>query len=153
NQAQQIAASPARDLGSEPFRREWLWRYGWTTAPPPLLGDAQTRIRRVEFADVRDHEEFMWKGNDGIRETTWPGVYNRSRLTGRNDYLTLPDWNVYSFGGRTVAFHLPAEQWNRLEIQGAAAGPLSYEQASASPRALGARPSGVLRTTTVLPEM
>src|SRR5262249_24340250 len=33
NQAQSIAASAARDLAAEPFRREWLWRYGWTTAP------------------------------------------------------------------------------------------------------------------------
>jgi hypothetical protein len=41
------------------------------------------RIRKVEFADAKDLKEWMWKGVDGIAETTWPGVYNRSRLPGR----------------------------------------------------------------------
>ena len=132
-------------------RREWLWRYGWTGAAPPVLGDAQTRIRRVEFADARDVRQWMWKGNDGIRETTWPGVYNRSRLPGRSDYFILPDWNTYSFGGRSVTYALPDEVWNRLEIQGPAAGRLSLlTQAGASARVIGQRAAGVERTTHAL---
>ena len=48
-----------------------------------------------------------WKATDGIRETTWPGVYNRSRLPGRWDYFTLLDWDCYTLSGRSVTFTLP----------------------------------------------
>ena len=69
----------------------------------------------------------MWKGTDGIAETTWPGVYNRSRLPGRDDYLPLPDWNVYVDGGKALTLTLPRERWNHLEIQGAAYGDLTLD--------------------------
>ena len=119
--------------GAEPSpadaRPEWLatWthRLGFDGPPPPYLKDETTAIRRVEFTDQRDVAQRMWKGNDGVRETTWPGVYNRSRLTGRHDYFTLPDWNVYSMGGKAGTWFLPQERWNHVEIQGAAHGRLS----------------------------
>ena len=50
----------------------------------------------------------MWKGVDGIDETTWPGVYNRSRLPGRDDYFELPDWNTYVEGGKAYDLAIPA---------------------------------------------
>jgi hypothetical protein len=57
------------------------------------------------------------EGTDGIAETTWPGVYNRSRLPGRNDYFQLPDWNVYVEGGKQLTLTLPdGETVNRIEI-------------------------------------
>src|SRR3546814_7233623 len=61
----------------------------------------------VEVADAKDLKEWMGKGVDGIAETTWPGVYNRSRLPGRNGYFTLPDWNVYVEGGKQYDLTLP----------------------------------------------
>jgi hypothetical protein len=106
----------------------WLFRHGWESrAAPPLLKSATTSIRKVEFADVRDIKQWMWKGTDGIAETTWPGVYNRSRLPGRNDYFQLPDWNTYVEGGKNLDLTLPEEPINRIEIRGAAFGELSYQ--------------------------
>ncbi len=80
------------------------------------------RIRKVEIHDVYDLKRWWWKANDGIRETTWPGVYNRSRLPGRNDYFQLPDWDCYSLSGTSVRFVLPDEPWNQVEVSGAAFG-------------------------------
>ncbi len=92
-----------------------------------MLDAAVTAVRKVEFADARDLKEWMWKGVDGIAETTWPGVYNRSRLPGRDDYFELPDWNVYAEGGRTYDLTIPAdERFNRVEIRGAAYGSLDW---------------------------
>jgi hypothetical protein len=105
----------------------WLHRYGWDKGAPPALADPVTRIRKIEFADARDLKEQMWKGTDGIDETTWPGVYNRSRLPGRDDYFELPDWNVYVEGGKSYVLTVPpAEHFNRIEVRGAAYGTLSY---------------------------
>ena len=117
-------------------RDEWWLRYGWNRPgdAPPLLAAPVTRIRKVEFADAKDLKEWMWKATDGIAETTWPGVYNRSRLPGRNDYFQLPDWNVYVEGGKQLTLTLPNEPWNHLEIQGAAYGDLTY-----APRRRGRR--------------
>ena len=81
----------------------------------------------------------MWKATDGIAETTWPGVYNRSRLPGRNDYLTLPDWNTYVEGGKALTLTLPKEPWNHLEIQGAAYGELTYAPPGAASTDLGGK--------------
>ena len=61
-------------------------------------------------------------GIDGIRETTWPGVYNRSRLPGRDDYFELPDWDCYVDSGKAITFIMPEEPWNQIEIAGAAWG-------------------------------
>jgi hypothetical protein len=126
--AEDPAAGETRDLTAPAVMAAWRLRYGWNRAgdAPPLLTAPTTRIRKVEFADAKDLKEWMWKATDGIAETTWPGVYNRSRLAGRNDYFTLPDWNVYVEGGKALTLTLPKEPWNHLEIQGAAYGDLTY---------------------------
>jgi len=138
----------------------WSRRLGFEGAAPPYLADAATAIRRVEFTDQRDVGQRMWKGNDGIRETTWPGVYNRSRLVGRDDYFQLPDWNVYSAGGLSGTWFLPHEPWNQVEIQGAAFGRLSALADGRTPAGsaqvtdegvlLARRRQGAERTTTRL---
>lgn len=104
-------------------RAAWDRRYGWDAAVPPALPEGKTvSIRKVEIHDAYDLKRWWWKANDGIRETTWPGVYNRSRLPGRHDYFELPDWDCYVDSGKAVTFALPAEPWNHLEISGAAWG-------------------------------
>lgn len=142
------AAGPlARSLADKALRNAWWLRRGWTKGAPPYLKSASTAIRKVEFTDARDIKQWMWKGTDGIRETTWPNVYNRSRLPGRHDYFELPDWNVYSTGGRTLTLTLPNEPFNRIEIEGAAFGTLSY-LGSGETRRLLDRKAGLERTTT-----
>jgi len=148
NEAPNAGAAPGRDLSADRWRNEWWLRYGWNRPkdPPPYLADAATRIRKVEFTDARDLEERMTGANDGIAETTWPGVYNRSRLPGRHDYYELPDWNVYVEGGKSITFTLPQEPWNRLEFQGAAYGHLTYLSATGPERKLADRAKGQERT-------
>ncbi|MEP7004385.1 MAG: LamG-like jellyroll fold domain-containing protein [Sphingomonas bacterium] len=133
---------------AEPARRaEWLHRFGWDAASPPVLASDSTRIRKIEFGDAKDMKEWMWKGVDGIAETTWPGVYNRSRLPGRDDYFQLPDWNTYVEGGKNYDLTVPAgERFNRIEIRGAAYGTLSYSGDGATYSALAKRPSGEVRS-------
>jgi hypothetical protein len=116
-----------RDVSSGDSRQEWWYRYGWNRPgeyPPPLDAKA-VRIRKVEIHDAYDLKRWWWKATDGIRETTWPGVYNRSRLPGRNDYFQLPDWDCYSLSGKSVTFFLPDEPWNQIEISGAAWGKIT----------------------------
>jgi hypothetical protein len=137
-------SAEARDAQAE--RAAWLHRYGWDHALPPPLTDPVTRIRKVEFADAKDLKQWMWKATDGIAETTWPGVYNRSRLPGRDDYFQLPDWNVYVEGGKALDLALPDEPFNRIEIRGAAFGAASYRDGSGAAHALFQRPRGVLRS-------
>ena len=120
------AAAPVATLDDPAIHAAWKQRYGWNVDLPPLLTDAKTTIRKVEFADAKDIKEWMWKATDGIAETTWPGVYNRSRLPGRNDYFQLPDWNTYVDGGKALTLTLPNEPVNRIEIQGPAYGDLSW---------------------------
>ncbi len=133
-------SAPAADAAAR--RAAWLHRYGWDRAAPPLLTDAVTRIRKVEFADARDLKQWMWKGVDGIPETTWPGVYNRSKLPGRDDYFELPDWNTYVEGGKRYDLTIPAgETVNRVELRGAAYGNLSWNGTF-----LAKRPPGVVRS-------
>jgi hypothetical protein len=149
-----IPAAAARGLDDPAAREEWRWRYGWNRKDerPPELTAPVTRIRKVEFADVRDLKQWMWKGTDGVPETTWPGVYNRSRLPGRNDYFTLPDWNVYVEGGKRLTLTLPDEPWNRLEIQGAAWGDLSWSAGGGAPAIpVASRPKDQERTVHQLP--
>ncbi len=138
-----------RSLDDGATRAAWALRYGWAKALPPYLASAATRIRKVEFTDARDIKELMWKGSDGVRETTWPGVYNRSRLPGRHDYFELPDWNVYAVGGKALTLTLPDEPWNRIEILGAAHGSLTYVGAHGETH-LGERAEGLERTSTAL---
>ena len=118
-----------RDLSRAEWRDEWWLRYGWNRAGdvPPYLDAAQTAVRKVEIHDAFDLKRWWWKGTDGIRETTWPGVFNRSRLTGRDDYFQLPDWDCYSLSGKAVTFTMPDEPWNHLEISGAAWGRMKTE--------------------------
>ena len=128
NQTPDVPAEPAGDLSNPASLAEWNLRYGWNRpgdAPVELTAPVTT-IRKVEFTDAKDIKEFMYKATDGIAETTWPGVYNRSRLPGRNDYFPLPDWNVYVDGGKTLTLTLPNEPWNHIELQGAAYGDLTW---------------------------
>ncbi|MGB8601565.1 MAG: LamG-like jellyroll fold domain-containing protein, partial [Rhizomicrobium sp.] len=144
-----VAAYPAGKLSDPATKAEWDWRYGWNRPgdKPVELKDPVTAIRKVEFADAKDIKEFMYKATDGIAETTWPGVYNRSKLPGRDDYFPLPDWNVYVDGGKTLTLTLPDEAWNHLEIQGAAYGTLTYAATEkAAPEMLTSRTQGQERT-------
>ena len=108
-----LAAIPpaARDLADPRWRDEWAFRYGWNRPadPPPYLEGAAISIRKVEIHDAYDFKRWYWKATDGIRETTWPGVHNRSRLPGRNDYVQLPDWDCYSLSGKSITFTMPDE--------------------------------------------
>jgi len=144
-----IAVGSARTLDRVESRDEWWYRYGWNRpgdAPPPL--DAPTvAIRKLGILDVYDVKRWWWKATDGIRETTWPGVYNRSRLPGRSDYFLLPDWDAYSTSGKSVTFTMPDEPWNQVEIAGAAWGAMT-----AGGRPLFERPKGQERTFHRLPQ-
>lgn len=150
---------PARSLAEAAPRAEWLHRYGWDRAAPPELPAANTTVRKVEIHDAYDLKRWWWKATDGIRETTWPGVYNRSRLPGRHDYFTLPDWDCYSLSGLAITFALPDEPVNHLEISGAAWGrmellPTGTENETASEAkaesVLFERPQGQERTVHAL---
>ncbi|HEY4355025.1 MAG TPA: LamG domain-containing protein [Acidobacteriaceae bacterium] len=103
---------------------EWLTRYGWNDPAhlPAALPTQATTVRKVEIHDAYDLKRWWWKGTDGIPETTWPGVYNRSRLPGRFDYFQLPDWDCYALSGKSVTFYLPDEPWNHLEVRSGASG-------------------------------
>ncbi len=146
--AEEPATAETRDLTSQAVRDEWWLRYGWNRAgdTPTVLNAPVTRIRKVEFADAKDKKEWMWKATDGIAETTWPGVYNRSRLPGRNDYFPLPDWNTYVEGGKQLVLTLPKEPWNHLEIQGAAYGELTWAPTGGPDGKLVTRAQGQERT-------
>lgn len=138
--------APAAPVDMVAQRKAWLHRYGWDRASPPVLDAAVTRVRKVEFADAKDLKQWMWKGIDGIAETTWPGVYNRSRLPGRDDYFELPDWNTYVEGGKRYDLTIPpGERVNRVEIRGAAYGTLDWNDGAKSVP-LAKRPQGVVRS-------
>src|SRR5437588_6127039 len=151
--AQNRDPAAAAPLDAAAKCQAWLHRFGWDRASPPLLTAAATRIRKVEFADAKDLKEWMWKGVDGIDETTWPGVYNRSPLPGRDDYFELPDWNTYVEGGKNYDLAIPpGEKVNRVEIRGAAYGTLAYASPDGAYRTLAARPQGVVRSVDAFPE-
>ncbi|MES1971160.1 MAG: LamG-like jellyroll fold domain-containing protein [Pseudomonadota bacterium] len=139
--------APVTSSDYDARRAAWLHRYGWDGGSPPALTSETTTIRKIEFADAKDLKEWMWKGVDGIAETTWPGVYNRSRLPGRDDYFELPDWNTYVEGGRNYDLTVPAgARFNRIEIRGAAYGVLQYSSDGTSYGALAKRPRGEVRS-------
>ncbi|WP_313160848.1 LamG-like jellyroll fold domain-containing protein, partial [Stenotrophomonas sp.] len=145
-------AAPATAVAPVDPMRAWNHRHGWDGAPPPALVSATTTIRKVEFADAKDHKQWMWKATDGIAETTWPGVYNRSRLPGRNDYFQLPDWNTYVEGGQQLDLTLPAgETVNRIEMRGAAFGELGHSAGDPPAQPLFQRPQGVVRSVNDIP--
>lgn len=141
-------AAPVRDLADPRWRTEWWLRYGWNRPgdAPAYLAAPATIIRKVEFTDARDLNERMVGADDGIPETTWPGVYNRSRIPGRHDYFELPDWNVYVEGGKAVTFSLPNEPWNHLEVQGTADGTFTVLPAKGGEQLLVRRGAGQERT-------
>ena len=116
-----------RNLADQKWRNEWKLRYGWNREgdDPPYLIDKETSVRKVEINDAYDLKRWYWKSNDGIRETTWPGVYNRSRILGRSDYFIIPDWDCYSLSGKSIRYNMPDEPWNYLEITGAAFGTIA----------------------------
>ncbi|MSU66825.1 MAG: hypothetical protein EXS38_12170, partial [Opitutus sp.] len=89
----------------------WWLRYGWDRSadPPPYYSSPTLSVRKVEVHEAYDLRRWWWKACDGIRETTWPGVYNRSRLPGRRDYFPLPDWDCYVESGQAITFVLPEE--------------------------------------------
>ena len=148
------AARPRPGLSDPAMRSAWNWRFGWDRPDqtPIALTEPRTRIRKVEFADAKDLKAWMYKATDGIAETTWPGIYNRSRLPGRHDYFELPDWNVYVEGGKTLTLTLPDEPFNHVELQGAAYGLLTYQPPGAAGETrLFERPKGVERTAVHLP--
>jgi hypothetical protein len=143
-------AAPVATLEDPAIHAAWKQRYGWNKDLPPVLTAPQTTIRKVEIVDAKDIKQWMWRANDGISETTWPGVYNRSRLTGRDDYFQLPDWNVYVDGGKALTLTLPDEPINRLEIQGPAYGGLSWS-AKAGEKAVGVGTRAKDQQRTVTP--
>ena len=107
----------------------------------------------MEFADAKDLKQWMWKGVDGIAETTWPGVYNRSRLPGRDDYFELPDWNTYVEGGKRYDLTVPAgERVNRVELRGAAYGTLGYADPAGKATVLARRPAGEVHSVDTFAE-
>ena len=118
-------AKEGRTLTDLRTRQEWWLRYGFNRpgdVPPALPAGSTVSVRKVEIHDAFDLKRWWWKATDGIRETTWPGVYNRSRLAGRNDYFQLPDWDCYVDSGKAITFTLPEEPWNHLELAGVAWG-------------------------------
>ncbi|TGX48406.1 LamG domain-containing protein [Sphingomonas gei] len=144
-------AEPVAKAAARFDRAAWLHRFGWDRGAPPLLTAPSTSIRKVEFADAKDLKEWMWKGVDGIAETTWPGVYNRSRLPGRSDYFDLPDWNVYVDGGKAYTLRVPeGEAFNRIEIRGAAYGDLAWSADGDRFAAVAKRPRGLVRSVDQL---
>ena len=126
----------------------WCRFYGFDAATPPELSDRATTVRKLGILDIYDLKRWYWKAGDGIRETTWPGVYNRSRIEGRNDYFQLPDWDCYSTSGRQVRFLLPDEPWNHVEITGGAYGTLglSHDREGSDPQEIGRKERGTQRT-------
>jgi hypothetical protein len=130
-----------RNLENRKWRDAWWLRNGWNlpNPPPPVLPSTRTSIRKVEIHDAYDIKRWYWKANDGIRETTWPGVYNMSRLPGRYDYFVLPDWDCYSGSGQSVTFTVPDEKWNHVEIWGKAWGQLTYESGMNPDHTFGVR--------------
>ena len=165
------SAAPASAISPAETQKEWWYNNGWNRPddiPAPLPAQFTT-VRKVEIHDVYDLKRWWWRATDGIRETTWPGVYNRSRLPGRFDYFQLPDWDCYSLSGKSVTFYMPNEPWNHLEIEGSAYGKLDLltpgagkpgavadpDQHDPSPmlaKTLFERPKGQQRTSTQLAE-
>ena len=116
-------------LADAAVNSQWQRRYGFDHAVPPSpLVHPFTTVRKVEIHQAWDLKRWWWKGCDGIRENTWPGVYNRSRLPGRLDYFILPDWDCYSLSGKSITFEpLADEEWNHMEMSGSAQGEITIE--------------------------
>ena len=140
----EVKAFSTTALDSAVVRDNWLLRCGFSSDNPPAIPDCAS-IRKVEIHEAFDHKRWYWKALDGIRETTWPGVFNRSRLKGRNDYFQLPDWDCYSVSGKQITFTMPPEPYNHIEISGSAHGKLELCNDSGE-TLLFKRPDGQERT-------
>ncbi|MBQ6036000.1 MAG: hypothetical protein IJL43_01700 [Lachnospiraceae bacterium] len=115
-----------RSLDCPEVRNEWNQRYGWNKAAgQPQYYEGNVSARKVMPKDAFEHGLWSYKSMDGIRETVWPNMFNRSRLSGRNDYFQLPDWNCYYDSGKEITYTMPAENYNHIEIEGSAFGTLS----------------------------
>ena len=126
----QDAASPSRSMSDNRYRQEWLYRHGWDnegSLPLLLDGSGTWSVRKVGINEARDQKKWSWRSNDGMRESVWPDVYNRSKLLGRTDYFIEPDWYCYSTSGKTISYSIPDEPFNYVEISGAAYGKAYYE--------------------------
>lgn len=121
-----LAPAAGRGLKDEKWRREWERRFGFEAEiKPASLSQRFMSVHKVEIHNAWDHKRWWWKACDGIRETTWPGVYNRSGLPGRLDYFVLPDWDCYSVSGKEITFEPDADEaFNHIEMSGAAEGNL-----------------------------
>jgi hypothetical protein len=122
----------SRDLSTAEWRDEWWLRYGWNRKGdlPPYLSSLQTSVRKVEIHDAFDLKRWCGKPTMGFAKRPGQVFTNRSRLAGRNDYFQLPDWDCYSLSGKSITFNMPDEQWNHLEISGAAWGKIYLKGAS-----------------------
>lgn len=133
------------DMSDRCVKEGWMQRAGFVQKAPRI--PALAAARKVEIHDAYDLKRWWYKGMDGIRETTWPGVYNRSRLKGRNDYFQFPDWDCYSLSGKAITFHMPYEPYNHIEISGSAYGKLEVVDEDGSVKEeLFERPQGLERT-------
>ena len=131
---QNIPAAVTHSFANADTQKEWWFHYGWNRPgdiPTPLTSPS-TVVRKVQINDAYDIGRWWWRATDGIRETTWPGVYNRSRLTGRFDYFQLPDWDCYAISGKAITFIMPNEPWNHLEFSGSAFGNMTLLSPDAS---------------------
>ena len=112
-------AAPA--LAKEVLDNAFYHRRGLNTENIPVIRNGCIGVKKLLITDPFDYKRWSWKVCDGIAETTWPGVYNRSQLDGRTDYSVLPDWDCYSLSGKRLDFTLPPNT-NYLEITGGAWG-------------------------------
>jgi hypothetical protein len=142
-----------RSLDDPRYRSEWWLRNGWNRPGdiPFVLAETNYAVRKVEIHDSYDQKKWVWRSNDGIRETTWPNAYNRSTLLGRSDYFIEPDWYCYSTSGKAITYTLPDEPWNYCEVTGAAFGTatrvfLDKERQKEAEKPLFSRPMGQERT-------
>ncbi|MGI6226308.1 MAG: hypothetical protein ACOYJ1_08655 [Peptococcales bacterium] len=119
-----LSSLKPRDISNSKDSQQWLKRWGFQdNYLKNIMRFPAEIVRKVEIHDAWDHKRWWWKACDGIRETTWPGVYNRSRLSGRLDYFVLPDWDCYSVSGKEITFVPLADTYfNQIEISGSASG-------------------------------
>lgn len=130
-----------KTLNEPEVRKGFNLRYGFDNLLPAI--PAQASVRKVEVHDAYDLKRWWFKGIDGIRETSWPGVYNRSRLKGRNDYFQIPDWDCYSQSGKSIVFRMPDEPFNHMQMSGSAHGTVELLDGNDKPLStLFYRPSG-----------
>lgn len=148
--------SPSADEQRKQQLQAWQHRQGFDgrAMAKPLATGETTTIRKVQIQKAYDEKRWYWKGCDGIEETTWPGVYNRSRLAGRFDYIQLPDWDCYSTSGQQVRFVMPDEPWNQVELTGSAYGTLavSADTLGTNARQIGEIGQGAHHTSLSLTE-